>query len=121
MIISSEVRPSHFVLQPIVKGSYREVLFNVYDSPSLQTLYDLDATSITLEVLPSRDGIALITKKNTAAGGGDTEIKIESGNNSFTLFLEETDTDITFGEYIVIISIVKSSKTIKSIGTLSII
>lgn len=119
-MISPEIRPSMFLLQPIVKGSYREILFTVFNSPRLVESYDITGAQISFEVKVSRSGVSIITKRNTAAGGGDSEIA-QSSSTSFKVFLEALDTNLTVGEYTVEIVIIKNSKTMKVLGTLPII
>lgn len=121
MPIDSNVRPSLFNAQPIVQGSYREILFNVFSSPSLTSTFDISGASIQVDVKSSRMGSSIFTKKNDIAGGSDSEIKINAGNISFTIYLSSTDTNLTLGEYIIVITIIKASKTFKILGNISII
>lgn len=81
-------------IQPIIRGSNREHKFNTYESAQTGILFtDLDVTTqITFELKKDFYGGVIFTKKNQAAGGGDTQIYINSSSN-FSIFFSESDTE----------------------------
>ena len=112
-------------LTPLVKGSYREFVFTAYEDANKTVPYsgDFSNDSITILMQLARESTnPNITKKNTTAGGGDTEISSDSANKMTLKFMESDTSDLKITDYVIIIKITNpAGRTFKVIRYLSII
>ncbi|MCR4284679.1 MAG: hypothetical protein NUV97_01380 [archaeon] len=100
------------ILTPIIRGTDKDLKFNIYDSLQNLTPEVLTGFKVEFYLLKTVDGVALITKKNTAAGGGDTQVTLSS--NLVTVKLLNTDsTSFAVFSYIGVLKITTTDNPVK--------
>ena len=87
------IETSVVVMQPIERGSDKELIYTTYESIDNETLFtDLTGASIQFELKKVKEGVALFRKRNTAAGGSNSQIEITT-SSVFKLYLTPNDTE----------------------------